>query len=88
MKDLLIVLTPHSDKHFEICNTIAKEIEAKKIQLQRPLETAFLASGPKSFEAAIMCHEICQNYKIPYAIFEIEAVLSAPFVFQSKDVGA
>lgn len=78
MKDLLIVVTPHAEKHFDICNTIATEVRAQNISLRRPTEISFLLSGPKSFEGAMLCRETCLKYDLLYAIFEIESVLLAP----------
>jgi len=78
MKNLLIVVTPHSEKHFDICNTIATELKAQKIPLQRPTETTFLISGPKSFEGAMLCRETCLKHDLLFAIFEIESVLFPP----------
>ena len=78
MKDILIAVAPRSEKHREICNRIATEITAQKIPLQRPLETAFLTSGPKSFEGAMLIRDICLQDNLLFAIFEIESVLFAP----------
>ncbi len=79
MKDILVVVTPQAEKHFSVCNTIAKEVEERRIPLRRPLENTFLLSGPKSFEGAIACRDICDANRIPYAVFEVESVLHSPF---------
>lgn len=75
MKDLLIVLAPDSQAQREICNTI--ETEALKIDksVRRVLETAFLLSGPRSFEIAILLHRIASDKGLPVAVFEIEQLL-------------
>lgn len=79
MKDLLVVLTPRAEKHFDVCSTIAREVRAKSISLRQPLENTFLLSGPKSFEGAMLCRDICDASSIHYAVFEIEGVLCSPF---------
>jgi hypothetical protein len=39
------------------------------------LETAFLTSGPKSFEIATLLHRIASDKRLPVAVFEIEQLL-------------
>jgi len=78
MKDLLIVVSPSTGKHLDVCKIMKMEAQKLDKSLQQPLESAFLATGPKSFEIAMLLHRIASENNIPVAIFEIESVLSVP----------
>ena len=78
MKDILITLAPRSGNALEVCETIAKGLAALEIPVQRPIETTFLLSGPKSFQGATWCHRTASDNKLPIAIFEVESTLLVP----------
>ena len=75
MKDLLIVVSPDTGAHREICNIMQTEASNIDKSVRRVLETAFLLTGPKSFEIAISLHRIASDKGLPVAVFEIEQLL-------------
>jgi len=75
MKDILIIVAPNTGVHRDICNTMQTEASNIDKSVQRILETAFLATGPKSFEIATLLHRIASDKGLPVAVFEIEQLL-------------
>jgi hypothetical protein len=75
MKDLLIVVSPTTGHQRGVCDTMQTEASKINKSVRRVLETAFLVSGPKSFEIAMLLHHIASDNNVPVAIFEIEGLL-------------
>jgi hypothetical protein len=75
MKELLIIVSPDTGAKREICNIMQTEASNVDKSVRRVLETAFLVSGPKSFEIAILLHRIASENRLPVAVFEIEQLL-------------
>ena len=84
MKDILIAVAPYREEHREICKTLSEELQRVCIKpeasLQQVLYTAWIISGPKSFDiASVYCDKINQH-GLPVALFELESVLHSPEV--------
>jgi hypothetical protein len=86
MKDILIVISPTSEKHRDICKRMKMEAEELEGKARQVLESAFLVTGPKSFEIATRLYCIAVESKLPVAIFEIESVLSFPDRLSQKNL--
>lgn len=80
MKDLLIVTSPSTGRHTDTCNTMKRAIQERGGKLKLDLETAFLLTGPKSFQIAAELYDISVRNPIPFAVFEVESVLFPPLV--------
>ena len=78
MKDILIVASPTNGKEFEVCNTMRSVVSEEGGDVKYPVDTAFLLTGPKSFEIAARLIDIASRKKLPVAAFEIESVLLFP----------
>lgn len=78
MKDILIVLKPRVDGFLESYNTIKKEADKNKGSTKEVFETAFLITGPKSFEIAMSLYRLALEQGIPVAFFEIQSCLLMP----------
>jgi hypothetical protein len=78
MKDILIVVSPSTGMHLEVCKTMKTEAQKLDKSVRQLLGSLFLTNGPKSLKIALLLHRIASENNIPVAIFEIEAVLYAP----------
>lgn len=78
MKDILIVVSPTSSPHLDVCKKMKLEALRFGKAVQPILESAFLINGPKSFEIAMSLHRIAFEGRLPVAIFEIDSVLLEP----------
>jgi methylmalonyl-CoA mutase cobalamin-binding subunit len=86
MKDILIVVSPISSQHLEICKTLSRAAEAYGQEVKEILGSAWLLTGRKSFEAAMSIYQIAFDKKLPVAAFEIESVLSCPSQRESDEI--
>lgn len=75
MKPILIVVSPSATRHLDTCNTMKTEASKLNKSVQVILDSAFLATGTKSFEIAMSLYRIAEQGKLPVAIFEIESTL-------------
>ena len=78
MKDILIVLKPRINGSREPYNKVKMEAKKYEESVQEILGTAFLVTGPKSFEIAMSLYRIALENDIPVAFFEIESCLLIP----------
>lgn len=78
MKDILIIVETKTGLSLDICNTMTTVAKESGVGLRRPIETAWLLSGPKCFEIASKLYEIASRKNFSVAVFEIESVLFAP----------
>lgn len=75
MKDILIAITPKSDYDHEVCKELATGRPEYKPTLQILTDTAWLLTGPKSFEVAISICHILTRKNLQYICVEVESLL-------------
>lgn len=78
MKDILIVVKPRQNSSQEPYSTFRKEALEHKESVREVLGTAFLITGPKSFQIAMSLSHIAFAKGLQLAFFEIESCLLDP----------
>ncbi len=78
MKDILILVKQRQDGYRESYNRLKTEAPKNKESVREVLGTAFLLTGPKSFEIAMSFARIAFEENLQLAFFEIESNLLCP----------
>lgn len=75
MKNVLITASVANNGHSRACEEISAAMKPYGEEVRELLESAWLATGPKSFERATEIYAIAQRRELPIAAVEAADVL-------------